>query len=304
MAQFTLMLNLQLTLLIFMLTGMFSYRLKIITDQNISGMRQLLIKILLPVMVFNSFRSVTMDVIRLSVQALILTTILYAVVYFIGKWIYRAFPNEQAKVLHYGTLVNTVGFTGLPLVNQVFGDVGSVIASVYLIPHRIYTWTLGLFILADQQTESTRTIIKRLATNPSIIAVFLGLARGLLKLQLPAFLDKSITMMSTTVTPFAMIVIGASIATVPWSKLIDFPVILYCLVRLLGIPFAVMGVLTLFHFDHTLIGVMTLMAAMPAGVLVSVLASEYHLDEQFAARLTLVSILASIFTTPIVMAFV
>lgn len=304
MTQFTLMLNLQLTLLTFIVTGMVSYRLKIVNDANIDGFRQLLIKILLPIMVFNSFKTVTLDVIKLSLQALILTTILYAVVYFIGKWIYHRFPAEQRKVLHYGTLVNTVGFTGLPLVNQVFGDVGSVIASVYLIPHRIYTWTLGLFILADRQSQSTRGVIMRLAKNPSIISVFVGLARGLLKIPLPAFLDKGIGMMSATVTPFAMIVIGASIATVPWTKLIDSKVVLYCLVRLLGIPFLVLAILTALHFDHTLIGVMTLMSAMPAGVLVSVLASEYHLDELFAARLTLVSILASIFTTPIVMAFV
>lgn len=73
MTQFNLMLNLQLTLLTFILTGMLSYWLGIITSKNIDGFRQLLIKLLLPIMVFNSFKSVTMDTINLSMQALILT---------------------------------------------------------------------------------------------------------------------------------------------------------------------------------------------------------------------------------------
>ena len=74
------MVNIQAALLLYLLCGVLCRRLRIITPDNQQNFIDLLLTILMPCMVFNSFRSITLEMLRntLSVLAVSLSVELAA----------------------------------------------------------------------------------------------------------------------------------------------------------------------------------------------------------------------------------
>ncbi len=304
LSNFLQMLDIQLTLVLFLGIGIFSYHAGMITDESRPSFMSLLLNVFLPVMVFNSFKKITMELLALSFLALVVGTVLYTILAFVGPLLYRKYPADKRPVLEYATLVNNAGFAGLPLVTSMFGDAGAIIGSVYLVPHRIFTWTVGLQIFERAKATDIKETLIKLAKNPSIIAVFVGLIFGLFEIPLPGFVDRGVTSIASAVQPLAMIVIGSVIAKVDYRSLFEPGVLTYCVIRLLVIPLAVLAVMKGLGMDPVLTGVVTIMAGMPAGTPTPILVANYGLNVPFAAKITFVSIVLSVITSPILMLFV
>lgn len=300
--QFYQMLDLQLSVLVYLLIGAFAYKVKIINDENRTQFIHLILSILMPMLVFNSFKNLTMEILKLGFWALIGSTIIYTVSYLIGAMAFTDFEDRKKRILHYGTLVNNAGLGGQPLSYSMYGEIGALFSSIYLVPHRIFMWSVGVVIL-DSEKEESHSVFYKLLRNPSIIAVILGIIRSLLQIQLPEFLDRSIATMGSTVSPLAAIMIGSIIASINFRSIYERGVIRYTLIRLILIPFAVMMISKAFHLDETLIGVLTIMSAMPAGATTALLAAQYGLDEELASKIVFVTTLLSIITVPAMMLF-
>jgi hypothetical protein len=300
--QFLQMLDLQLSVLVYLLIGVFAYKTKIINDQNRTHFIHLILSILMPMLVFNSFKSLTLEILKLGLWALIGSTIIYTVSYFVGAMAFTDFEDRKKRILHYGTLVNNAGLGGQPLSYSMYGEIGALFSSIYLVPHRIFMWSVGINIL-DSEKEESHSVFYKLLRNPSIIAVILGLLRSLLQIQLPEFLDRAIATMGSTVSPLAAIMIGSIIASIDFRSIYERGVIRYTLIRLIFIPFTVMFVSKLIGLDETLIGVLTIMSAMPAGTTTALLATQYNLDDELASKIVFVTTLLSIVTVPAMMLF-
>lgn len=302
--QFYQMLDLQLSTMVYLLVGVFAYRKRMITDENRNQLISLTLNVLMPALVFNSFKEVTPEILKTGLWALIGSIVIYSFYAVIGKLAYRDMEPSKRKVLDYATLVNNAGLGGQPLSLSMYGNVGALYASIFLVPHRIFTWSLGIKIL-DSDTKKVKgpSTLYKLIRNPSIIAVFFGLIRGLLQIEIPSFLDRSIVTIGSIVSPFSSILIGSIIATISVHSLFDKAVLRYTFIRLLFIPMTVLFVSKLIGLDETLIGVFTIMASMPAGTTTALLAADYDLDEEYASKIVFVTTALSIITVPIIMLF-
>ena len=300
--QFYQMLNLQLSVLMYLLIGGVAYKTKIITDENRTQFIHLILSLLMPMLVFNSFKNLTIEILKLGLWALIGSTIIYTISYFLGALAFFDFDEPKKRILHYGTLVNNAGLGGQPLSYSMYGELGALFSSIYLVPHRIFMWSVGVEILDSDQEVSHSTLYK-LLRNPSIVAVVLGLIRGLLQIPFPEFLDRAIETMGSTVSPLSAIMIGSIIASIDFRAIYERGVIRYTVIRLLLIPFAVLIVSKALGLDETLIGVLTIMSSMPAGATTALLAAQYDLDEELASKIVFVTTLLSIVTVPAMMLF-
>lgn len=302
--QFYQMLDLQLSTLVYLAIGVFAYRKEMITDNNRNQLISLILNVLMPTLVFNSFKAVTPEILMTGLWAFIGSTLIYSLYAIIGRFAYRDIEESKRKVLDYATLVNNAGLAGQPLSLSMYGNVGALYASIFLVPHRIFMWSLGVSILDDRQAETQGpSTLSKLLRNPSIIAVFFGLARGLLQIELPPFLDRSIVTIASIVSPFSRIVIGSIIATISIHSLFEKGVLRYTIIRLFLIPLTVLSISKMIGLDETLIGVFTIMSSMPAGTTTALLAAEYDLDEAFASKIVFVTTILSIITVPIIMLF-
>lgn len=298
------MLGLQFSTLIYLAVGIFAYKKEMINNNNRDQLISLILNILMPALVFNSFKNVTPQILKNGFWALIGSIFIYILYALVGQFAYRDIQNSKRKVLNYATLVNNAGLAGQPLSLSMYGNIGALYASIFLIPHRIFMWSLGINILDDGQKENKGpSTLFKLLTNPSIIAVFFGLTRGLLKIELPSFIDRSIINLASIVSPFSRIIIGSIIATIDVGFLFEKGVLRYTIIRLFIIPLSVLSIGKILNLDTILIGVFTIMSSMPAGTTTSLLAANYDLDEIYASKIVFITTILSIITVPIIMLF-
>ena len=185
-----------------------------------------------------------------------------------------------------------------------YGDIGTFYASIYLVPHRIFMWTVGLTVLSTEKTTNQKSAFLKLVRNPSIIALVLGLVRGVLQIPLPDFINRSMGQLGAIVSPLAAILIGSIIATIDLSSLFEKGVLRFTFIRLIAIPGTVLAICKLIGLDGPLVGVLMIMTSMPAGTTTALLAQSYGLDEQLASKAIFVSTIMAVITVPTMMLFI
>ena len=109
------MVNAQLILLIYLGVGMYCKKTGIIDDLTKKKMVDLILKIALPCMIFNSFnKPLTPDVLKKTALAFIVAFCIAVLSYLLGKILYNRYPLERKSILQYCTLVNNSGRQGFP----------------------------------------------------------------------------------------------------------------------------------------------------------------------------------------------
>lgn len=289
--------KLQAMMFLMMLIGIVLQKRKIITKEVRKGMTDLVIDVILPCNIIQSFRlEFDMSVLMQFAVIFGVAVCVQLVCWVLGKVLYRGKNQGEKAVLQYGTVCSNAGFMGNPIAEGVYGSQGLMMASVYLVPQRIVMWTAGLSCFTS---KSEGSVVKKILTHPCIIAVEIGLALFLFQIPLPGFLGDTVKSISGCNTAMSMILIGSILAEVHIKELLDKTALFYSAVRLAVIPgLALLGCL-IFGIGGLVAGVSVLLAAMPAGSTTAILAARYDGDAVFASKCVTLSTVLSLITIPV-----
>ena len=259
------MIVLQVTIFGIMALGFFLKKRKIVSDRGQREITDLVIDIVLPANIITSFLSkfdgdVLKDCIVIALISLAIQ--LMSLVY--GKVFFRKESEDRFKCLAYGIICSNAGFLGNPVAEGVFGSVGLMLASVYLIPQRIMMWSEGLAIFSGEADR--KGTLKKVVTHPCVLACFIGILLMVTQFSLPSVILTPLQTVGRCNTALSMMVIGMILADIDLKTLADKTVIIYTVHRLLIIPLIVWGVLNLLPVSQLVRGVSVLLAAMPAGI--------------------------------------
>ncbi len=293
------MLNLQIMLFMLMAIGIIVKKVGIITTENRKSFSNLLINVVLPCNIVSSFTSdinVSSDLFKNCVLAITLSAIIQIFVTYTNKILFRKVKAERKNVMSYGMICSNSSFIGLPVANELYGNMGVLYTSIFQIPIRFTMWTAGLALFCDVDKKAA---FKKLVKHPCIIAIFIGFFLMLIPIQLPEFASDTINSISKCTTPLSMFVIGAILADADIKTMFSKDILYFTFYRLLGLPLLIWFVLIPFHLDKILVSVCVIMSGMPAGSTTSILADQYGGDSMFASQMTFVSTLLSIITIPI-----
>ena len=296
------MVNAQLILLIYLCVGAYCCKKGMIDQHTKKKLIDLILKITLPCMIFNSFnKPLTPEVLQKTGMAFLVAFCIAILSYIFGKLLYNRYPAEKKSILQYCTLVNNSGFLGMPMVSAVYGAEGLLYASIFIIPNRIMMWTAGLSLFTVSDFKSK---CKNIFLNPCIITVFLWMARQIFQIPLPEFLDKAAANIGAVTSPLSMMVIGTMLVGISWKTLLEPSIFYLAAVRLIGLPFIGLAIMRLFHFDPMLTGVSLILTGMPAGSTSALLAAKYGADEDYASRCIITTTIMSLVTIPLLMLFI
>ena len=293
------MLNLQFMLFALMMVGVIANKVHIITSQNRKAFSDLLINIVLPCNIVNSFLSkveISDSFFRNCVLMLLLSSGIQIFATFISKLLFARFEKKKKNIMSYGLICSNSSFIGLPIAETLYGSIGVMYTSIYQIPTRFTMWTAGLSLFTCVDKKDA---FKKLAKHPCIIAIFVGFFLMLLPVSLPSFLQNTIVSISRCTIVLSMLVIGAILVETDIRTIFTKEVLYYTAIRLLLFPLFIFAVLQPFHLDPLLISICVIMSGMPAGSTTSVLADKYNCDPAFASQIIFVSTLFSIFTIPV-----
>lgn len=213
--------------------------------------------------------------------------------------VYAACRGQSEKLRPVVALLSAMpnaGFMGLPIIQAVYGDQGTLYLAAVIVAFNLVVWTLGIGLF-DRKGVSLRGII-----NPGLLAAFLGTALFLLRIDLPDILDSSLNTLGSMNTPLAMLILGARLAGFAPKALLNWKTPLVSLVKLIAMPLITLGLARLFNLDPVAAGAMTLAIAMPSAIMSQILAEQYNRDALFAAQEISFTSLLSIVTIPVIAA--
>jgi len=300
--------------------GAFLKKKGILKDGAKEVLTDAVIYLFLPCNIINSFR-MDFDIRMLRKFAVILTisVCVQIVTYTLSKILYNRKPDGIKRVMQYGTMISNSGFLGLPIIDGIYGAEGVMYASVFIIPMRIMMWSAGIACFTE--SPDLKSVVKKIAVHPCIIAVYIGL--GLLFLQGPlelfylgfvsnsglqlqavaqvvgAALDKAVRSAGGCTTSVTMILIGMMLVEVNIKSLFQKDALLISVLRLGILPLMVLIGGRMFHVDSFLIGIAVFLTGMPVGSTSAILAAKYGCDYTFATKCVVVSTLLSMSSIPL-----
>ncbi|MDY4543373.1 MAG: AEC family transporter [Candidatus Ventricola sp.] len=295
---FETMAALQAQLFLYIIAGFVLTRIGTITPAGRKSLSDLLINFILPCNIICSFQIDLTGVILASCGVMIAVSLGVQLFYLLSsRVLYPGASPGRLACLRYATVCSNAGFLGIPIIGGVYGAMGTLLTSVLLIPQRVVMWSAGLSLFTRTDGKS---VLKKLATHPCIVAVLIGFVLMLGgNPSLPGPLQKALSGASGATTCLSMLVIGSILAGAEHIDLKDRMMWWYTLVRLVLIPLAVFAILSLLPIDPMVRGVMVLASGMPAGSTTAILAARYDGDAPFASCLVFVSTLLSLITLPV-----
>lgn len=296
MIEYSNLFNMQIVIFILTAAGYLLRKLNIISSDCRTGLTNLVIDLILPCNIIYSFMiDFSDDIIKSGLEVLAISIVIQIVCYFLGYVLYRKTTEEERKVLKYGTICSNAGFLGNPLVEGIYGSLGLMYASIYLIPQRICMWSAGVSCFTDSKGKN---VLKKVLTHPCIVAVMIGLVIMIFRISLPPFAVSAIKTISSCTTTLSMIVIGGILAEIELKTVVSRLNIYYCIIRLVIIPVAVLALCVLLKINPLVTAVSTVLAGMPAGSTTAILAAKYDCDEKFAVKIVFLSTVLSLVTIP------
>ena len=291
-------LYLQISIVLLIAVGIIIKKIGIISNQGKKELTNLVIYLILPCNILNAFMidfksSMGWDIIAIAIISVFIQ--IFSVIY--GRLGFKNLSIGKRKCVAYGIICSNAGFLGNPIAEGLYGDYGSLLASVFLIPLRIMMWTEGVASFSGE--KEIKSTVKKVITHPCILACILGLVIMLTELSFPKPVTQTISFIGECNTAFSMIVIGTILAEIDIKSFADVDVIKYSIHRLVIIPLLVFLALKFIGLTGVVLGLSVILVAMPAGATTSILAEKYNVEAEFATKIVVVSTALSIVGIPV-----
>ena len=254
----------------------------------------LVMNVTLPASIIKSFQmEFSMDILKLTLEVIVISFLIQIISNGLSRVLYPGWNEESRKVLQYATIVSNAGILGNAIAEGIFGDLGIMYAAVYTIPTRIFMWSVGLTYFTEAPTK--KELVKKVLTHPCIIAIFTGMVLLISQFQLPGFVNQTVRTIAGANTFCAMLLIGCTLAEVPFKEVFSKEVYYYTFIRLFLIPVIVLAGCRLFRIDSLITAVCVILSASTSVVL----AVKYGKDDRLATKIVVFSTVVSLITLPI-----
>jgi hypothetical protein len=298
---FMIVLSQILKLFLLIIIGFAARKMKVFDDYVTKGMTSVLLKLFLPGLIISSMqRNFSVNLLMESSQILLISFAVYAFSFLLALGLpYVIKPNDTEKgVFQFIVMFSNVGFMGYPVLQAVFGKEALFYAAVYNMPFNLLAFTIGIIFLTGNNIFNSK-FESKLFLNPGVISVLIGFILFVFSIKLPTAVSGSLQLLGDMTPPFSMIIIGAMLAKIEYSKIFkNKKVYVVSFIRLILIPILVWVCLKSFIHNPLMLGVPIITAAMPAAANTPILAEEYGGNGELGSQGVLISTLFSIITIP------
>ncbi len=268
------------------------------------GMGRFVLYFSLPALIFGTLsRMEFSEVIEPSYLLIYATASLLALL--LGVTLHRKLVGDTLSVSGVkgmGMAVSNSAFIGYPVLLQVFGEPPAQAFAMSLMVENLMIIPLALIIIESggREVETNhwkhyRAVFGRVLRNPLVLAITAGMLVSLLQLEMPAMIDKTLSMLAQSSAAVALFSIGgvlvgtsirgnlSAIPAVVAGKLLLHPLLVFLLLML--VP----------GMDPDLRLSMLLLASMPMFSVFPIVAGNYGMG-QTSASILIITTLMSFFT--------
>jgi len=208
------------------------------------------------------------------------------------------FPRERFYLITITTVFGSLAFFGIPFLTFAFPTKqGEQLATLSAASISLIAVPISLTLLELYQMEKTsicmglKCVAKRLAKNPLILSIFLGILFSVTKLEVPSPWANSLHMLGNTTSAVAIFMLGVFLYG---RKYKDLPEAFgLSLLRIIFLPTIAFLITMLFGLPTMETATIVLMHSMPIAISVIVLSERYNFYKETIASAILISSLGA-----------
>lgn len=292
------LLELQSSLVLMMAAGIFLAKSGVVTHAGRQVLTDVTIKIFIPCNILKSFLGdMDLSILRSCSLLLGVAVAMELLCVALNKVLYNRYPPERRKLLQYTTLCSNSGFLGTAISEGLYGDLGLLYNSIFLIPMRIFMWSIGLSYFTAP--PSKKEVVRKVLCHPCLVAMYFGLFFMLTPFSLPGILESTVRSVAGCTNPMVMLITGTILADMDPKRFLDRDALYFSFIRLVALPLAVWLCCLPLPMDPVAKAIAVLMTGMPGASTTVLFAARYDGDAPFATKCVVLTILLSIFTIPI-----
>lgn len=291
-----------LVMVILALTGVFSYRAKIVDEEMNKKLSELVLTLFTPVLLFTSFqKDFSKDLLAGLGISVFLSLVSFGVIWLVCKCVVYGQEKDYAVVEHVAMMYSNCGFIGIPMAQGIWGTKGVFYMTAYVAAANFLLWSHGIIVMSGKKDMRS---LKNVFTSPTIISIVLGAVCFLAKVRIPAMIKEPMDMIANMNTPMAMMAAGINIAQSDLGRTFRKRRLYWLsFVKLIVMPMSLVGLFYLIPVGDEVKTVMILATSCPVGVTGSLFALRYGKDAVYASELFAMSTIISIITVPFMMLF-
>lgn len=262
------------------------------------------LKIGFPILIFSALASTTFSFTK-EANLIIYNSLLILITFLLAYLFGKAFKlkKQMFRTIFICLGFGNVAYLGVPVLTQIKGEAVVASVSIIIAIYLFWMFTIGIGYLDYSKGKKKRHFLKNLLLNllknPLLIAVILGLIFAGLQVQIPAIIQKSLSMITASVTPTVLIVIGLFIGKSKIGKLKKWvPILLFSLATLFLLPAIFYYGIQAFGFTPGEFSPSIIEAAMPLAITPFALADKFDLNKDFIAKSIVLSTILSVVTLP------
>ena len=293
--------------------GIFIRRSGMVNKDFSSRLTNIVLNICVPCLIFHSINNAaefSMEALRNCIVILILGVLVIALPLVLGQIIYlKMGKTGAARNIRYGLTFCHFSFMGIPVIAELFGDLGIFYYTFFLVPVRIGYYSLSEPLMTPPGAEGRKTalgmVVKKALLSPQLIAVIVGLVFWVGGWKLPEAIQYCVKNLSSICSPLALLLCGMVVAEYDFKALMNLKYLRLPILRTVVMPalfFLLSRLLFMMGVDELLCRIFVVYTALPVASLLPVYSIKYdpdpdnHLD---AAGACIISVLLSAVTIPI-----
>ena len=292
------LLTMQGRMFLMILIGAGMRKIQIVTTEGRRSMTNLVVNLILPSNILYAFSKADASAFRSMLVVVAMAFLIQLAWYLLSRVLWRGMDESRRGVMRYAFQFSNCGYLGNPVIEGLYGAPGLVYASVFLLPVRLFMWSVGLECF-QKGAGSLRKTIERALTHPCVVATILGVVWMFFPVGLPDFLYNTISGFNQCLTPMTMLVIGFIMAETDLKKMFCKDLFVITVLRLLLQPLAVLAACRLLNLETLVAEVVTVLVSMPVANTTALLASQYDCDYTFASNVVVFTTLVSMITIPL-----
>lgn len=186
----------------------------LVDEAFMNKLNKLIFRAFFPILMFNNLYKVepgfTLDgrLVAVGVGSVLLLELI--LVFLVPKFVKG---NPQRGVVIQAVYRSNFVLFAIPLTTSLFGETGSVLASMMVaIVIPVYNVTAVIILeLFHGGRSDIRVLVKNVCTNPLILGALVGFIFFMLQIKLPACVDETVAQFANLTTPLALFVLGGTL---------------------------------------------------------------------------------------------
>lgn len=272
------------------------------SEKSIGELSRFVLYVVTPCVIVDSFHR-PFD--STMLKGLIISAGAAALVHLLNITLAHIFIREKdtsaRSVMRYASVFSNCGYMSLPIQNMILGNDGVFYCAIFIGVFTLFTWTYGLIIMGGKLGDIK---LKRLALNPGILGILVGMFFFLTPFSLPQILHIPIKGLAAMNTPLPMVIIGFYLSRI--SSLSVFgsrQVMTVVILRLILSPIISLFILCFLGLRETLLISLVISASAPSAANTVMFASLFRKNSELAVSIMSLTTLLSIITIPLIISF-